>query len=111
MRPPSRRKAVAGHVLVAVLFAFSVAPACADVIKVQIKNLGFIPARVTAHVGDTTEWVNGDFIAHTATARSGAWDVMLKAHNRAHIVVRAAGTFDYYCKFHPGMTGVITVTK
>jgi len=32
--------------------------------------------QITAHAGDTIEWVNNDFVAHTATARDGAWDVM-----------------------------------
>jgi len=26
-------------------------------------------------------------------------------------VLDRAGTFDYYCKFHPNMTGQITVTQ
>ena len=38
-----------------------------------MEKLAFVPAQVSAHVGDTIEWVNADFVAHTATARNGAW--------------------------------------
>jgi plastocyanin len=30
----------------------------ADTIQVKMEKLGFVPAEVTAHVGDTIEWVN-----------------------------------------------------
>ena len=49
----------------------------ADTIQVKMEKLGFVPAEVTAHVGDTIEWVNSDFVAHTATARDGSWDVLI----------------------------------
>jgi len=54
--------------------------------------------------------VNGDFVAHTATARNGAWDVMIPANASKSVVLKAAGTVDYFCKFHPQMTGKITVS-
>ena len=40
-------------------------------------QISYAPAQVSAHVGDTIEWVNDDIVAHTATARNGAWDVMV----------------------------------
>jgi plastocyanin len=56
-------------VLVLVLVTES---ARAETIQIKIEKLAFIPSQVSAHVGDTIEWVNADFIAHTATARNGA---------------------------------------
>ena len=54
------------------------APAlAADTIRVMIDKLKFEPAQVSAHVGDTIEWVSGDFVAHTATARNKDWDVAI----------------------------------
>jgi plastocyanin len=41
--------------------------------------LRFSPAEVSAHVGDTIEWVSTDFVAHTATARNKDWDVAISA--------------------------------
>ena len=49
------------------------------------------------------------FIDHTATDKGGAWDVAIAAGKTAQLVLTTAGRFDYYCKFHPGMTGNIHV--
>ena len=83
----------------------------ADTIQVKMEKLGFVPAEVTAHVGDTIEWVNFDFVAHTATARDGSWDVLIPVNAKKTVVLKAEGTVDYYCKFHPNMTGRILVSK
>jgi plastocyanin len=41
-----------------------------ETIRVSIDKLKFDPAQVSAHVGDTIEWVSSDIVAHTATARN-----------------------------------------
>ena len=99
------------RILGALLFAAAAASARAETIQVKINQLVFAPARISAHVGDSVEWVNSDFIAHTATARNNAWDVMIPPHGTASVVLKATGTVDYYCKFHPNMTGQIVVAK
>jgi plastocyanin len=105
MREMQYRLAVAG--LICVLLA---APSAAgEVVRVAINDLAFSPAEVTAKVGDTIEWVNGDFVDHTATDKGGAWDVAIAAGKTAQLALTSAGTFAYYCKFHPGMTGSIHV--
>lgn len=96
--------------LAALLIAVWATLARAGVIEIKIKDLAFTPPQVTAHVGDTIKWVNGDFVAHTATAHNGAWDVMIPANGSKSVVLKAAGTVDYYCKFHSQMTGKITVS-
>ena len=80
-----------------------------EVVRVAINDLAFSPADITAKVGDTIEWVNGDFVDHTATDQVGAWDVTITAGKTAQLALTTAGTFVYYCKFHPGMTGSIHV--
>jgi hypothetical protein len=35
----------------------------------EMGNVDYRPAAISAHVGDTIEWTNTDFLAHTATAR------------------------------------------
>ena len=77
--------------------------ALAETIGVGAKGLVFSPAALTAHVGDTIEWVNADFVAHTATARHGEWDVKLPPHATERSVLSAPGKFDYYCRYHPNM--------
>jgi plastocyanin len=87
----------------------SAAGAPAETIRVRVDKLTFAPAAVSAHIGDTIEWVNVDFIAHTATTRTIQWDVVIPAKRMAHVTLKSAGVFEYYCRFHPNMAGQITV--
>ena len=82
----------------------------ADTIHVEVKGLKYTPAQISAHVGDTIEWANEDFVAHTATAKDGGWDVNLPPHKSGKTTLSKAGTVEYYCRFHPNMKGEITVT-
>ena len=106
MRRPIARRTVGALLLVLVTES-----ARAETIQIKIEKLAFTPPQVSAHVGDTIEWVNADFVAHTATARDGAWDVMIEPSATASVMVRADGTVDYYCRFHPNMIGQITIAK
>lgn len=81
----------------------------AETVTITIEKLAFLPAQVSAHVGDTVVWENKDFIAHTATGRNHEWDVMIPAHQTGKVVLQKAGTIDYFCKIHPNMKGQITV--
>lgn len=103
--------AIRHGVLGALLLVVAAGAARADVIQVRMEKLSFVPASVSARIGDTVEWVNSDFVAHTATARNGAFDIVIPVNATKSVVLKAAGTVDYYCKFHPNMTGTITVTK
>ncbi len=100
-----------GRTLGALLLALAAGAARAEVIEIKVEKLAFAPAQVSAHVGDTVKWVNADFVAHTATARNGAFDVMLAPNAKKELVLKSAGTLDYYCKFHPNMIGKITVAE
>jgi len=93
----------------AVFFVAATGAASAATIKVSVQGFKFSPAAVTAHVGDTIEWTNNDPMAHTSTAKSGDWDLPLPAGKSASLKLQKKGTFDYYCKIHPSMTGKITV--
>ena len=95
----------------ALILVVTTGAARADIIQVKMEKLGFLPAEVTAHVGDTIEWVNSDFVAHTATARNGSWDVLIPVNAKKSVILKAEGTLDYYCKFHPNMTGRILINK
>jgi plastocyanin len=72
-----RRLAV--QTLGVLLLAIVAGPTRADGIRVSIEKLALTPPQVSAHVGDTIQWVNADFVTHTATARNGDWDVMIPA--------------------------------
>ncbi|MFY9839396.1 MAG: cupredoxin family copper-binding protein [Xanthobacteraceae bacterium] len=105
------RRPIVCRTLGALLLVLVAGSARAETIQVKIEKLAFMPPQVSAHVGDTIEWVNADFIAHTATARDGAWDAMIAPSATASVVLKASGTVDYYCRFHPNMTGQITIIK
>lgn len=79
--------------------------------RIEIRDLDYAPARVTVHVGDMVEWVNKDIVEHTATARNGAFDVKTPIGNPAAARMKAAGKFEYFCRLHPNMVGVIHVVK
>jgi plastocyanin len=99
------------QVLGAFILVVTTSVARADTIQVKMEKLAFVPADITAHVGDTIEWINSDFVAHTATARDGSWDVLIPVNAKKTVVLKAEGTVEYYCKFHPNMTGRILVSK
>ena len=40
-----------------------------------------------------------------------AWDAMVTANAIKSVVMKAAGTVECYCKFHPNMTGVVDVAS
>jgi len=83
----------------------------ADVIRITIDKVTFAPAAVSARVGDTIEWVNDDFVAHTATARNKDWDLNILPHKTGRLTLTKSGTFDYYCRYHPQMKGQLTVAE
>jgi len=88
-----------------------VVPASAgETIQVTIDKLKFTQPEISAHVGDTIEWANNDFVAHTATARNKDWDVNIPTKGIGRITLQSTGEFEYYCRFHPNMTGRISVT-
>lgn len=95
----------AAAVLASVLATF---PARAETIQVVIEKLVFSPAEISAHVGDTIEWVNKDPLAHTATVKGG-WEVMIPARKTVSQKLETAEAVDFYCRFHPNMTGRLKV--
>ncbi len=96
-------------VVCAVLAAFSMPVMAADV-TVTVNGMAYAPALVQAHVGDTIHWVNKDPVDHTATARNKAFNTMLPAGKTVIQKVSKAGSFDFYCTFHPNMTGKLIVS-
>jgi plastocyanin len=80
-----------------------------EVIEVEIDHLAYAPAKITAHVGDTVEWKNADFVAHTATSAEGDFDVMIPAGATRRLEIKKAGSFPYTCRFHPNMKGELNV--
>jgi plastocyanin len=96
-------------VIAALLFGAMAVPAQAETIQITLENLGFVPAEVSAKVGDTIEWINKDVLAHTATARNGDFDVTMPPKKTVTSVLKNAGAIEYYCRFHPNMKAVLKI--
>ena len=96
-------------VVTALIFGATAVPAHAATIEIVMENLVVSQAEVSARVGDTVEWINKDVFAHTATARNGDFDVNIAPKKTVTSVLKKAGTFDYYCRFHPNMKAVLTI--
>jgi plastocyanin len=80
----------------------------AQTLHITIDKMAFSPAEIEAKAGDKIEWANNDAFAHTATVKGGI-EVMLPPKKSGSMIVEKAGTFDYYCRFHPNMKGRIKV--
>ena len=83
------------------------------VVPVAMKDILFVPEKVTARVGQTVRWTNSDDVAHTVKASSGA-DFESKAISKGKAYetkLTKAGTIDYVCTIHPSQKGTITVTQ
>jgi len=98
-------------VVTALLLELALRSADAAVIQIKMAQVAYAPEQVSAHVGDTIEWTNDDIVAHTATARNGAWDVMLQPKGKGSVTLKSPGTIEYYCRLHPNMVASITVSQ
>ena len=82
------------------------------VAQVRIANYAFHPKTVTLRVGAKVTVTNDDSTAHTATARSGAFDTgTIKPGHSVQFTLRRPGIYQYYCQFHAFMTGTIRVLR
>ncbi len=75
-------------------------------------SMSFLPNPATVRVGQKVAWHNADFITHTATADSGAFNTGGVGSGGSSVVIpmMAAGTFGYHCGIHPSMVGTLNVT-
>jgi len=77
---------------------------------ISMVGFKFAPAKLEVHVGEAVEWINRDFVAHTATADDKSFDTgEMKAGASKRLVMTKAGTFPYTCHFHSGMKGTLVV--
>jgi plastocyanin len=75
-----------------------------------VTSWGYRPARVVIQVGQSVVFTNPGQIAHSATAKQGAFDTgLLKNGQSATVKFDKPGTYDYFCVPHPWMTGTIVV--
>jgi plastocyanin len=85
----------------------------AGAVSVKIASFAFDPATVTAKVGDVISWTNNDTVQHTATVKDNetCTTPALATDASGGITFSEAGSYDFFCKIHPQMTGKIEVTS
>lgn len=83
---------------------------------IQMQAASFSPAEVDLAVGGTVRWVNAASIAHTITpsssSQAGVWanqTVPPQQNFEFSHTFNTAGTYDYSCQIHSGMTGKVRV--
>jgi plastocyanin len=107
-KPPMNRWRVA--VTLVALAALSVAAEAATV-RIEMSDVAFAPATMSVKRGDTVEWSNTDIVDHTATARDGAFEIVLAPGQKKRMKVSKAGGHDYYCRYHPNRIGRLDVSE
>jgi plastocyanin len=84
-----------------------------DVVSVGMKDIKFVPASITAKVGQKIVWTNNEQVPHNVTATQGAdfASGTLQKGDTFKYTPTKAGTIKYVCTIHTGQNGEIEVTK
>ena len=79
--------------------------------SMDISNFAFSQPTLTIIVGSTVKWTNKDSAPHTVTSTSGselASSELSQGNTYSH-TFKNAGTFPYFCAYHPSMKGTVIV--
>lgn len=72
----------------------------------------FRPQHITVRAGTTVIWINRTAAPHTITiARGRTLNATVGPFRRVSHTFRRTGTYPYFCRYHPYMLGVVTVTS
>ena len=87
-------------------------PAPPKEVGIDIVDFKFASAKVTVKKGTSVEWTNKDSVPHTVTGDTGGPDSPLLARNESYrYTFNQTGVFNYHCKPHPFMKGVVEVVE
>lgn len=79
---------------------------------ITIKDMKFVPEELSINKNETVVWQNEDMEEpHTATSYTNVWDTGYIAEFATSnpIIFDFQGQFPYHCKFHPHMSGNVSV--
>jgi plastocyanin len=79
--------------------------------QISMKGLRFHPDHAQVTVGQKVTWVDDESVPHDVKADSGASfaSETFGHHGTYSYTPTRAGTIEYECTLHPGMTGKLTV--
>ncbi|MFO7918742.1 MAG: plastocyanin/azurin family copper-binding protein [Anaerolineae bacterium] len=91
-------------------------PAEGEDVEVVMRNTAFEPEEITVAPGTTVTWTNEDSFAHTVTAGTrgdptGMFDEDVSGGDTFSFTFEEPGTYDYFCRPHSGMDGVVIVEE
>lgn len=77
---------------------------------VKIDNFSFSPKSLTVKAGATVTWTNRDDIPHNVVSTDKKFSSpVLDTDQNFSFTFREPGSYPYFCKIHPMMTGTIVV--
>lgn len=81
--------------------------------EIGIDNFAFTPKTLTVPRGTTVTWTNNDDVPHVIVSPQGRFrpSPVLDTNQHYSVLLREAGTYDYFCSVHPVMTGQIVVSR
>lgn len=75
---------------------------------VSMKDFAFSPATIKIPAGATVRWTNNDSVAHNVTSKSFDSGNLDGGRSFSYTFTKA-GSYDYVCTYHPGMSGTVVV--
>jgi plastocyanin len=88
----------------------SPAASATPVAIVHTKDFAYNPKELKVNVGDTVEFINDDGVTHTVTSNDKSFDSGDLDQNQTWMhTFTKAGTYTYYCTYHPFMQAKIVV--
>jgi len=80
--------------------------------EVKIDNFSFTPKSLTVNAGTTVSWTNHDDIPHNVVSTEKKFSSpVLDTDQTFSFTFQEPGSYPYFCKIHPMMTGTIVVRK
>jgi amicyanin len=84
----------------------------ADTTEIKIDNFSFTPKSLTIKPGTAVTWMNRDDIPHNVVSTENKFSSPILDTDQAFSFrFREAGSYPYFCKLHPMMTGTIVVER
>jgi amicyanin len=86
-----------------------------ETVEVGMQDIKFDPDQVSVPVGGTVKWTNNEAVPHDVTKESGpgadfsSGNGNLQEGDTFEQTFADAGTVEYVCTVHPGMTGTVEV--
>ena len=87
------------------------ADVAAESLPVEIKDFAYNPPAIEVPVGGSVTWTNQDNVPHTATGidREALQSGAIAFDASYSQTFDTAGTYEYFCEFHPNMKGSVVV--